>query len=71
MVPGDSQMKMFSYILMEANLTQIALLSDSHQPVTFIQGFKNLMFDFFSFPPFSIKLDNKLVLLEQLKHKPS
>ncbi|XP_042561701.1 LOW QUALITY PROTEIN: dol-P-Man:Man(7)GlcNAc(2)-PP-Dol alpha-1,6-mannosyltransferase [Clupea harengus] len=71
MVPGDSQMKTFTHILMEANSTQIALLRDSHQPVTFIQGYNNLMFNFFSFPPFSIKLDNKLVLLEQLKHKPS
>ncbi|KAL2102264.1 hypothetical protein ACEWY4_001432 [Coilia grayii] len=70
-VPGDARMKSFSLILMEANSTQIALFRDSHQPVTFIQGYHNIKFHFFNFPPFSIKLDNKLVILEQLKHKSS
>ncbi|KAG5267232.1 hypothetical protein AALO_G00219460 [Alosa alosa] len=68
-VPGDSQMKTFSHILMEANSTQIALLRDSHQPLTFVQGYNNVKFNFFSFPPFSIKMDNKLVLLQRVKDK--
>ncbi|XP_062374663.1 dol-P-Man:Man(7)GlcNAc(2)-PP-Dol alpha-1,6-mannosyltransferase [Sardina pilchardus] len=68
-VPGDSQMKTFSHILMEANSTQIALLKESHQPMTFIQGYNNVKFDFLSFPPFSVKMDNKLVLLQHFKDK--
>ncbi|XP_063072981.1 dol-P-Man:Man(7)GlcNAc(2)-PP-Dol alpha-1,6-mannosyltransferase [Engraulis encrasicolus] len=68
-VPGDAQMKSFSFILMESNYTKISLLRDSHKPVTFIQGFHNMKFHVFDFPPFSINLDKKLVILEELLHK--
>ncbi|XP_030635680.1 dol-P-Man:Man(7)GlcNAc(2)-PP-Dol alpha-1,6-mannosyltransferase [Chanos chanos] len=63
---SDPRMKEYSHILMEANSTQIELLSDSHHPLTFIQGYQSLALHPLQFPPLSVKLNNKLVLLERL-----
>ncbi|XP_036376211.1 dol-P-Man:Man(7)GlcNAc(2)-PP-Dol alpha-1,6-mannosyltransferase [Megalops cyprinoides] len=66
LVPGDESMKKYSHILMEANLTQVALLKDSHRPLTFIEGFSKLEIRASQLPPLRVKLENKLVLLESL-----
>ncbi|XP_026859725.2 dol-P-Man:Man(7)GlcNAc(2)-PP-Dol alpha-1,6-mannosyltransferase [Electrophorus electricus] len=72
LAPGALLMKEYSHILMEANTTQISLLSDSHQPLIFIQGYESLVLDVSQFPPLGIKLSNKLVILQRLRHlKPS
>ncbi|KAG7454414.1 hypothetical protein MATL_G00259460 [Megalops atlanticus] len=66
LVPGDEGMKKYSHILMEANLTQVALLKDSYRPLTFIEGFSKLEISASQLPPLRVKLENKLVLLESL-----
>ncbi|KAG5830536.1 hypothetical protein ANANG_G00311710 [Anguilla anguilla] len=40
LVPGD--LRNYTHILMESDPTHVALLKDSHRPLTFIQGFSNL-----------------------------
>uniref|UniRef100_A0A8C8EV65 Mannosyltransferase n=1 Tax=Oncorhynchus tshawytscha TaxID=74940 RepID=A0A8C8EV65_ONCTS len=64
--PGHPDMKTYSYVLMEANATHIALLKDSHVPLAFIQGYSNMTLNAFQFPFFSINLGDKLVLLERV-----
>ncbi|XP_076860903.1 dol-P-Man:Man(7)GlcNAc(2)-PP-Dol alpha-1,6-mannosyltransferase [Brachyhypopomus gauderio] len=66
LAPGALLMKDYSHILMEANTTLISQLSDSHRPLTFIQGYESLQFSVYQFPPFDIKLSNKLVILQRL-----
>uniref|UniRef100_A0A3P8ZSR5 Mannosyltransferase n=1 Tax=Esox lucius TaxID=8010 RepID=A0A3P8ZSR5_ESOLU len=64
--PGHPDMKTYSHVLMEANSTQVALLKASHKPLAFIQGYSNMALNAFQFPFLSIKLENKLVLLEKV-----
>ncbi|XP_062852524.1 dol-P-Man:Man(7)GlcNAc(2)-PP-Dol alpha-1,6-mannosyltransferase [Trichomycterus rosablanca] len=64
--PGDLLMNTYSHILMESNTTRISLLSSSHKPLLFIQGFKRRVLNITQFPPVSIKLEDKLVLLERV-----
>uniref|UniRef100_A0A8C7S7V8 Mannosyltransferase n=1 Tax=Oncorhynchus mykiss TaxID=8022 RepID=A0A8C7S7V8_ONCMY len=64
--PGHPDMKTYSYVLMEANATHIALLKDSHVPLAFIQGYSNMTLNAFWFPFFSITLGDKLLLLERV-----
>ncbi|XP_059182400.1 dol-P-Man:Man(7)GlcNAc(2)-PP-Dol alpha-1,6-mannosyltransferase [Centropristis striata] len=56
--------KIYSHLLMEANVTKIQLLQDTHQPLAFIEGFSNIALKF-HFPPFSVHLQNKTVLMER------
>uniref|UniRef100_A0A8C7ILX5 Mannosyltransferase n=1 Tax=Oncorhynchus kisutch TaxID=8019 RepID=A0A8C7ILX5_ONCKI len=69
--PGHPDMKTYSYVLMEANATHIALLKDFHVPLAFIQGYSNMTLNAFRFPFFSINLGDKLVLLERVPDHPS
>ncbi|TDG96773.1 hypothetical protein EPR50_G00232510 [Perca flavescens] len=57
--------KMYSHLLMEANVTKIQLLQDTHQPLAFIEGYSNIAFDAFHFPPVSLRLERKAVLMER------
>ncbi|XP_031140774.1 dol-P-Man:Man(7)GlcNAc(2)-PP-Dol alpha-1,6-mannosyltransferase [Sander lucioperca] len=57
--------KMYSHLLMEANVTKIQLLQDTHQPLAFIEGYSNIAFDAFHFPPVSVRLERKAVLMER------
>ncbi|KAL7882804.1 hypothetical protein SRHO_G00004620 [Serrasalmus rhombeus] len=68
LAPGDPFLKTYSHILMEANSTQISLLSDSHKPLIFIQGYEHIEINVSRVPPLSIKLNSKLVVLERLPH---
>lgn len=61
-------MKTYSHILMEANMTLISLLSGSYKPLIYIQGYERLLVNASQFPPLSVKLTNKLVLLKSLTH---
>lgn len=50
---------------MEANATKIELLQDTHQPLTFIEGYRNIAFSVFHFPPVRVHLERKTVLMER------
>lgn len=50
---------------MEANVTKIELLQDTHQPLAFIAGYSNVAFDVSHFPPVSVRLERKTVLMER------
>ncbi|XP_053506672.1 dol-P-Man:Man(7)GlcNAc(2)-PP-Dol alpha-1,6-mannosyltransferase isoform X2 [Ictalurus furcatus] len=68
LMPTDPLRKTYSHVLMEANTTLISLLSGSHKPLIYIQGYERLLLNASQFPPLSVKLTNKLVLLESLTH---
>ncbi|XP_029902193.1 dol-P-Man:Man(7)GlcNAc(2)-PP-Dol alpha-1,6-mannosyltransferase [Myripristis murdjan] len=63
--PESPEMKTYSHLLMEANVTKIHLLRDTHQPLTFIEGYNNIAVDLSHFPPVSVRLERKAVLLER------
>ncbi|KAM3859074.1 dol-P-Man:Man(7)GlcNAc(2)-PP-Dol alpha-1,6-mannosyltransferase [Diretmus argenteus] len=66
--PGSPQMKMYSHLLMEANVTKIRLLHHTHQPLAFIEGYNNIALNMFHFPPLSVRLERKTVLLERMNN---
>ncbi|XP_070848274.1 dol-P-Man:Man(7)GlcNAc(2)-PP-Dol alpha-1,6-mannosyltransferase [Chaetodon trifascialis] len=61
----NPEIKMYSHLLMEANLTNIQLLQDTHQPLAFIEGYSNIAFNLSHFPPVSVRLERKTVLMER------
>lgn len=63
--PTSPEMRMYTHLLMEANVTKIKLLQDTHQPLAFIEGYNNIAFNPFHFPPVSVRLERKTVLMEQ------
>ena len=65
MSPTNPEIKMYSHLLMEANVTKIRLLQDTHQPLAFIEGYSNTGFHMFHFPPVSVRLERKTVLMER------
>ncbi|XP_071396144.1 dol-P-Man:Man(7)GlcNAc(2)-PP-Dol alpha-1,6-mannosyltransferase [Centroberyx affinis] len=67
--PENPKMKMYSHLLMEANATKILLLRDTHQPLAFIEGYNSIALNLFHFPPLSVRLQRKTVLLER-KNEP-
>ncbi|KAJ8392035.1 hypothetical protein AAFF_G00083450 [Aldrovandia affinis] len=66
LLPEHLTMRSYSHILMESNLTKVALLKGSYRPLAFIQGFSKLEIMPLHFPPLSVRLMDKLVLLESL-----
>ncbi|XP_068442105.1 dol-P-Man:Man(7)GlcNAc(2)-PP-Dol alpha-1,6-mannosyltransferase [Clinocottus analis] len=58
-------LKMYTHLLMEANVTKIQLLQDTHQPLAFIEGYSNIAFNIFHIPPVSVRLTRKTVLMER------
>ncbi|XP_071358499.1 dol-P-Man:Man(7)GlcNAc(2)-PP-Dol alpha-1,6-mannosyltransferase [Trachinotus anak] len=65
MSPMNPEIKMYSHLLMEANVTKILLLQDTHQPLAFIEGYSSIAFNMFHFPPVSVRLERKTVLMER------
>ncbi|XP_062299529.1 dol-P-Man:Man(7)GlcNAc(2)-PP-Dol alpha-1,6-mannosyltransferase [Scomber scombrus] len=65
MSPTNPQIKMYSHLLIEANDTKIRQLQDTHQPLAFIEGYSNIGFKVFHFPPVSVRLERKTVLMER------
>ncbi|XP_054862593.1 dol-P-Man:Man(7)GlcNAc(2)-PP-Dol alpha-1,6-mannosyltransferase [Amphiprion ocellaris] len=63
--PTSPEIKMYSHLLMEANVTKIQLLHYTHQPLAFIEGFSNIAFDLLHFPPVRVRLERKTVLMER------
>ncbi|XP_034382406.1 LOW QUALITY PROTEIN: dol-P-Man:Man(7)GlcNAc(2)-PP-Dol alpha-1,6-mannosyltransferase [Cyclopterus lumpus] len=58
-------MKVYTHLLMEANVTKIQLLQDTHQPLAVIEGYSNIAFNIFHIPPISVRLARKAVLMER------
>lgn len=63
--PSSPEMKLYSHLLMEANVTKIKLLRDTHQPLAFMEGYSNIAFNPLHFPPLSVRLETKTVLMER------
>ncbi|KAF7659254.1 hypothetical protein LDENG_00001070 [Lucifuga dentata] len=64
--PTSPEMKMYSHLLMETNSTKILQLRDTHQPLAFVEGYSNIAFNMFHFPPISVRLERKTVLMERI-----
>lgn len=62
------EVRSYSHLLMEANVTKIKLLQESHQPLAFIEGYSAVVLNLSTFPPVSVTLDKKTVLLERKAH---
>lgn len=56
---------MYSHLLMEADVTKIQLLQDTHRPLAFIDGYSNTALSMFQFPPVSVRLERRTVLMER------
>ncbi|XP_066580474.1 dol-P-Man:Man(7)GlcNAc(2)-PP-Dol alpha-1,6-mannosyltransferase [Amia ocellicauda] len=67
--PEDPLMQNYSHVLMEADPAHLAHFAQTHRTLALLPGFSKLVFHFFELPPFRIKLENKLVLLEKISHK--
>ncbi|XP_061571262.1 dol-P-Man:Man(7)GlcNAc(2)-PP-Dol alpha-1,6-mannosyltransferase [Cololabis saira] len=63
--PTSPDIKLYSHLLMEANATKIQLLRDTHQPLAFIEGYSNIGLDPAHFPPVSVRLERKTVLMRR------
>ncbi|XP_038595017.1 dol-P-Man:Man(7)GlcNAc(2)-PP-Dol alpha-1,6-mannosyltransferase [Micropterus salmoides] len=61
----NPDVKMYSHLLMEASVTKIQLLQDTHQPLAFIEGYSNIALNMSHFPPVSVRLERKTVLMER------
>uniref|UniRef100_A0A3Q1HRW0 Mannosyltransferase n=1 Tax=Anabas testudineus TaxID=64144 RepID=A0A3Q1HRW0_ANATE len=65
LIPTNPGIRMYSHLLMAANVTKIRLLQDTHQPLVFIESYRNIAFNMFHFPPVSVQLERKTVLMER------
>ncbi|CAB1412404.1 unnamed protein product [Pleuronectes platessa] len=65
MNPSHPEIKMYSHLLMEADETKIHQLRDTHKPLAFIEGYSNTAFNVFHFPPVSVRLKRKAVLMKR------
>ncbi|KAK2858841.1 hypothetical protein Q5P01_003461 [Channa striata] len=63
--PANPKFKLYSHLLMEADATKIELLQNTHHPLAFIEGYSSIAFNMFHFPPVSVHLKNKTVLMER------
>lgn len=59
------EVRAYSHLLMEANVTKMELLKDSHHPLAFIEGYSTIVLNLSDFPPVTVRLRRKTVLLER------
>lgn len=59
------EVRAYSHLLMEANVTKMELLKDSHHPLAFIEGYSTIILNLSDFPPVTVRLRRKTVLLER------
>lgn len=50
---------------MEANATAVELLRGTHRPLAFVEGYGGVDFRPLRFPPLSVRLERKAVLMER------
>lgn len=62
------EVRTYSHLLMEANVTKIELLKESHQPLFFIEGYNTIILNLSGIPPVTVRLGRKTVLLERKTH---
>ncbi|TNN71856.1 Dol-P-Man:Man(7)GlcNAc(2)-PP-Dol alpha-1,6-mannosyltransferase [Liparis tanakae] len=58
-------MNTYTHLLMEANVTKMQRLRDTHQPLAFIEGYSHIAVDIFHVPPVSVQLARRAVLMER------
>uniref|UniRef100_A0A3P9LLV4 Mannosyltransferase n=1 Tax=Oryzias latipes TaxID=8090 RepID=A0A3P9LLV4_ORYLA len=63
--PTSPEIQTFSHLLMEADDSRIQLLRNTHRPIAFIRGYHNIVVDTGRFPPASVQLERKTVLMER------
>uniref|UniRef100_A0A8C7YW11 Mannosyltransferase n=1 Tax=Oryzias sinensis TaxID=183150 RepID=A0A8C7YW11_9TELE len=63
--PTSPEIQTFSHLLMEADDSRIQLLRNTHRPIAFIRGYHNIAVDTARFPPASVQLERKTVLMER------
>ncbi|PWA27018.1 hypothetical protein CCH79_00017993 [Gambusia affinis] len=59
------ELQMYSHLLMEANVTKIQQLHNTHTPLVYIEGFNNIAFSKAHFPPVRVHLARKAVLMQR------
>lgn len=59
--------QMYTHLLMEANVTKIQQLQATHKPMVFIDSYSKTALNFFHFPPVSVLLQQRTVLMEQTR----
>ncbi|XP_055019111.1 dol-P-Man:Man(7)GlcNAc(2)-PP-Dol alpha-1,6-mannosyltransferase [Boleophthalmus pectinirostris] len=67
MTPTNPEIKLYTHLLMEANVTKIQQLRGTHQPMAFIYGYSKTVLNLFHVPPVDVQLLQKTVLMEQIK----
>ncbi|KAK7896158.1 hypothetical protein WMY93_021483 [Mugilogobius chulae] len=67
MSPTNPDVKLYTHLLMEANVTKIQQLQKTHQPMAFIDGYSKTVFNLFQVPPVNVLLQRKTVLMERTK----
>lgn len=64
--PGSGHMLAYTHLLMEAAPGHLALYRDTHRVLASVSGTTGVSLNVTKLPPFDVKLQTKLVLLERL-----
>lgn len=64
--PGSERMLAYTHLLVEAAPAQLAPYRDTHRVLASVPGTTGLSLNLSRLPPFDVKLQTKLVLLERL-----
>ena len=68
MTPGHPDLRSYTHLLMEVNSTKMDQLRDTHRALSYTQGYSRTQLSLLQFPPFSIVLENKVVLMERIQN---
>ncbi|XP_062339157.1 dol-P-Man:Man(7)GlcNAc(2)-PP-Dol alpha-1,6-mannosyltransferase [Osmerus eperlanus] len=68
LMPGHPDVRSYTHLLMEVNSTKMAQLRDTHRAVSYTQGYSRTQLSLLQFPPVSIVLENKVVLMERIQN---
>ncbi|XP_072257721.1 dol-P-Man:Man(7)GlcNAc(2)-PP-Dol alpha-1,6-mannosyltransferase [Pyxicephalus adspersus] len=63
--PTDEAMKLYSHIIMEFDAAHLSQYKKTYKVLSHISGFDGFGFNFDKFPPFSLKLVTKLIVLQR------
>ena len=68
LMPGHPDVRSYTHLLMEVNSTKMAQLRHTHRAVSYTQGYSRTQLSLLQFPPVSIMLENKVVLMERIQN---
>lgn len=68
MSPTNPDIKQYTHLLMEANVTKIHQLQGTHRPMFFIDGYSTTILNLFDFPPLNVQCQQKTVVMERIKN---